>query len=474
MEENTKKTFKQKFLDMYNSDKIHLWEWIFFGVVAVLFTLFFVYKDTVSIGAWSLTFWDCLFDGEIWGIYKYLYLNQNGSMHQFCAGNIFYLVLQGILGLPCYIVAKIAGMTSYDNFFVIAYFKLLFLAIFALCAYFSYKLLRKMNLSENDSKWVIYLSVTSLFVMGLLGYFGQNDIVGITFFVLGVYFYLSDKKLNLLFFALAVALKPFFLAMYLALLLLKEKNILKIALSCLIVVSGLVFCSLLYYKAPYYSTSLGDKVSQEYLPALLSSSLNLSYGAMALCVVAFGGLSLFCYLYKYAAENYFQYVNYFLSMSAVMLCLFVEIAPYRPVMLFPFFFAMIMQNKDKFRLNVILELVASVGFWAYLFAGSWVGHFDLRVMDKMLLGQVAGTLDAGKRTFYYAYDFCEKLGLTKLVPIFLGMLFAGLLFIFILNRPRKENMLLSPECGKVDRWIVWLRGLLVLPILAIMCFCYFY
>jgi uncharacterized membrane protein len=81
--------------------------------------------------------------------------------------------------------------------------------------------------NSTKAKWLSAIFASSPIAVFAVFIFGQYDIIGIFFTMLGFYYYVKDNRLRFsLFFSLAISVKYFALIPFLPLLLLKEKRIL--------------------------------------------------------------------------------------------------------------------------------------------------------------------------------------------------------------------------------------------------------
>ena len=114
------------------------------------------------------------------------------------------------------------------------YAKLFFAAVLAVTLLYSYKILEIIVGEKGKSRKAIYLMASFPMMMIAVYYVGQTDIVSICFFVIAVYQLVQgNKKGFYLWSALSIGAKPYILLAYVAVVLLMEKNIWKILLSCL-------------------------------------------------------------------------------------------------------------------------------------------------------------------------------------------------------------------------------------------------
>ena len=89
-----------------------------------------------------------------------------------------------------------------------------------------------------NAKWAAYLFLSSAVVFVEIGLVGQLDVLAFPFLLLGIYYYQrKNYKKFILFFSIAISFKLFPLFIFIPLVLLYEKNVLKIIFKTLLALS---------------------------------------------------------------------------------------------------------------------------------------------------------------------------------------------------------------------------------------------
>ena len=346
------------------------------------------------------------------------------------------------------------------------------------------KIAVQLKIKKTYQKWIpLFLLSSALFFLPVIEV-SQCDIVGLTFSLWGLYYYMiGDRKKFLIMFAVAIPMKYFPLMMFVPLVLLHEKKIGKIIFE---VISG---CSILVLNILYRKLSLGsfvDSFSQQGMQQMSGSNatvdgladtsanatVTIESNAIAdwlgsffantpVFIVLFLGICIFAY---YLSDKQLQnnWAVYLSGLVYTFLYLFLDHNPYRMVMMVPFLVLLVFmnQNQDKLRLAMILETIFGWGLLVIsIFECEWVtGGID--TFSYLFLRNIEPKRNVC--TF-----FSHVIDLRGLLPYVYAVVLASISGIFLCNRPSVRK---TEENRGVhfERWIIWCRiGLLAAWIAAV-------
>jgi hypothetical protein len=327
---------------------------------------------------------------------------------------------------------------------------------------------------KTKSLWVAYLSFSSVYIYTGVYYAGQNDIMLLLFGTMSVYFLLKEKIwLFYLFAACSVAIKPFFLFVYVALILLTEKSIPKAFLKVLLSFSVLFFFKLLFMNAPQYEESLKSGpmlwvVKNTFFQGMDLTLSKASYFAIGLVFIYF-----ICYIKVFKNKQELnKYIIYMSAAPFLMFALFAGYEYYRTILLVPFLYLLIIQNMHVFRLNIILDIMMS-SMCTLLVILRTPSSYTSKHMSGTIIEHLIEKTTFGQRKYLSLYDFLSRKSVDAITPIFCGLFVACGLLLLIINYPgfNPKNILTSNKC---ERWIIWIRMIEVVPFIASAFFCYFW
>ena len=130
---------------------------------------------------------------------------------------------------------------------MLAYSKMFLVLCTVIMLVYAKKITYLITGDKSKSVWAMFLTASSTYLYLSVCYSGQNDILMITASVIGVHCLLKNKhKAFIAWSLLAVSIKPFFLLPFLAVLLLTEKNFLKIFGKAFIVSSGVILQKMIF------------------------------------------------------------------------------------------------------------------------------------------------------------------------------------------------------------------------------------
>ena len=232
---------KEKFLVMYRSDKVYAAEWI----VAIVTGLFVFATsctwDLQSLTIWSTNVWDSIADGQFRSFYALTAQNLHHAHHAHMGSELMSVLPWSVWNLPIWIVQRFFGKEILESPFMLAYSKLFLVFCSVVMLRYTKKIAFLLTGDKTKSTWAMFLTASSTYLYLSVCYSGQNDILMMTASVLAVYCLLRDKRRGFMLWSiLAIAIKPFFLLAFLAVLVLTEKNFLRLIGKAILACSGML------------------------------------------------------------------------------------------------------------------------------------------------------------------------------------------------------------------------------------------
>ena len=455
--------------DKYYSSNIYKFEWILAALVGLLVFIMVSYKDLKSLTIWSTNVWDVTLDSNIRHLYEYTFLNKSPEIHEYMGSELLSVLPWSIWNLPIWIAQRFFGIAILDSPLSLAWSKLFLVFLTIIMLRYTYKICMFLTDDKTKSMCAAFLSGSSTFTFMEICYAGQNDILMVLPSVMAVYYLLKNKtKAFYLLSALALAIKPFYLLPFLAIIVLKEKNVIRKAI---IGVSGIIIQKLLFYGAPMYADSMASGPATSMIQDMFPKNIHTSFGPISFFAISLVIIYFYAYTRKFSKihnrENdvyYGKYVIYIVGTTYLCYLMFSTFSYYRLFLLVPFIYIMMLQNEKIYRYNVILDTVMSIGILFRLILRN-SNIFLVRGMNGSIVewffGKTVNPEDA-------PYTSVAKLLVTKigligsLQTLFSGVALVSGLLIILLNHPAEKIKL--PEEGKtIPRVVLWLRTLIIVP-----------
>lgn len=433
------------------------WEWLVLMLALVVPLLSFLYMDTNSIIRCGIDVVKSIGEGRFFGgggFYDYALESQASGlmMHPPTYDILFYLTV-GVWELPIGIIEMVTGKTLQDSAIALCYSKLLLMVFILLSAWMVYKLALQLHLSEKTGTWAAFMYLSTGYVFAYVGIAGQYDVIGIFFTLLGLYYYIrEDQKKFLLFFAVAVQYKFFPLFIFIPLLLLKQKNIIKI-IGNLLIVTIPVFLLQLPFSGSSPALTAKREIQADMLDRIFRNRIPIFETEVPLSLLFVGAVCLYCYCkdLKESERDYFSIFIPFLSTS--MLFLSFPFFPYWIMYLAPWIPLLFFMRKDKADRRLVLEIAGGVSILLAQFSHfDWV--FELNNMKGMLLDKLVFPFEKFTNPLTLS-NFNTILPIEDFEYLFYGMYILCAAALIILYWP-KENMENQEETFPF-RKVLWLR-----------------
>lgn len=436
------------FCDMSSPKKI---EYVFWLLLFLIPFASIMYGDTKAFVHYGVNFWRCMNEG---GGLRYFYEYSNDILDYYKANNIggaydvIYdfpvYVIFGIWNFPLWLTLHFAGIEETSSFWTMFYSKSIYLAAIAITAYLVYRVCRNIDVKKEHAKWAAFLFISSMTVFTEIGIAGQLDVLGMPFSLLGIYYFQKkDKWKFILFFALAVSFKQFPLFVFIPLLFLMEKNILKIVIDFCAVMSVTVLSGIPFPKNTV-AMQVKENVRNRFMESFLGVKAPLFNSAIPVIVLLIGGICVFCYCKTLKDKE--ELIQYSIFIPAlIMFVLFVgfDSNPYWFVHLAPYIVILMIYNSAQFNKMALFEIVGMICLTVYQYGQNyWV--YDSEWARGMLLDQLFDAPDELVSMEFFAS--CTRM--TEYAFVFFAGYILCISTCLILSMPGKmkqeEEVLIRP------------------------------
>nr|WP_308668323.1 hypothetical protein [uncultured Agathobacter sp.] len=451
----------------YNNDKPLMIEWIMVGIISFIILCFFLHGDTENLIKWSLNMFDVTVKGNPLDFYRYSIENPNMAPDKYVSGTLYSLIIWAIWNIPIGIIKTIFGVEVLNNPLVYIWGKLFLVFCLCITMFFVNKIVKKITGDVNSAQWAMFLLASSVFIYIGVYYGGQNDIVICAFATAAVYCLMDGKNKWFYFLAgMAISVKYFFFIPYIAIILLFEKKVLKIIYKIALGVIPTGIYWLITRTCPMVSESAsqGSPVSV-LLKEMVGGAFPVVFNNF---ISLFLGMLLIIYILAYLTipqndDEKYSYVIYYIVATSLAMLLFSTFQYYRVVMVCPFIAILMVIDKEKYRINVIMETIISISLFIILIIQSGAYLFVSSVVNKNVVKLIFGTSGI-EGYFSLGMDITSWVS-NDMLTIFLQILATVVvtlsIFILVLNNPRAKLELLDIPSIKMERWIYWLRTLVV-------------
>lgn len=430
-------------------------------LTSILMLISFEYIDTDSIAAWSLNFWDLLFKGRLDEFYQYTAENLRGADAANCYGNYLWLLPVCVWNFPLWVVHKLCGMMSVHYFFSICWTKLFWFFAHAVTALTCRKIcLIFSGVGENGGIIAFLLVMASPEILLSTGYAGQDEIIYICLFTLALYYYLIEKwRKCYLLMVCCITLCPIMMIPCLVLLLLKEKNIVKLVGLTAGTMIPLILFELLYRNDAIYQMAKKQndfvKLIVEYLSAyrIMPEASEMSYSLLALIILYF-----VCYCIKKESEEAYQRkVIHVVALAFFIISFLIPLIPmdfYRMFLWVPFFVILALTSSQNRSINLFLLTVITYGRAVQMFQAGWTYTYVLNT--KYVMPWLKGLCGREQDTCLWDY-LCNFLSdkpiIIRLVLLVLpNIVMAAAILLLVINSvnfKKQCGVMISPKVSLV-------------------------
>ncbi len=466
---------KEAFLEKYRSDRVLLGEWIMLGATVLFMFVAISFVDMHSLTIWSTNVLDVTFDGNIRNLYEFTAKNLHNVQHQYLGSELFSVLPLSIWNIPIWIAQRFFGKDIMHSAVLMAWSKLFGILLTGIMLKYTHKITMLITNDRIKAMWAVFLTASSTFIYLGVYYAGQNDIIMMVPSVIGIYCLLKgSQKGFIIWSAVAIAIKPFFLFAFLAVLLLYEKNIIKAILKAAVSVSGLALQKLIFLGAPMYKESIELGPSKHMLEQMFPTNLDTCFGGISFFAIALVLILLYAYTRDFTLDDVragevhiAKYVIYFVTLTNTAYLMFSPFTYYRLATLAPFLYIMMVQHKRMYFYNGILETSMAAGLLLKMGFRQNTSLFRAKSLNLSLIQRFFGysVPIGGEEKAYTSISTWLRDNDSLLIyytPLFSGVAVVCAALLLILNHP--EEKIKTPINGdKNCRVLLWGRILMIIP-----------
>lgn len=454
-----------------------LLSWSILGIIVVVLFFCFVYPDILTTAKHSINLFQTLYNGHPLGFYSINYglvIDKYDLSHSTANYELPIYFIFAIWNFPLWIAQNFFHVSITESFLCLIWIKSMLLVFLGLCVWEMKKICHEINIDRKLIPWVLFTFISSPLLLMPLFIMDQYDIIPLFFILLGLLMYIKGNfKWFLIFFAVAIPIKIFALFIFIPLILLKHKKILQIIKYAFLGLIPLLLTKLISFQMPMYKESQ-SVFTDNMLPRLFVSNVNVNFGNASLFCIAMIAISIFCY--TKIIENRDELNKFSIYVPLLVFSCFLMFVPVHPqwfILITPFITLMLFQNMKKFKINIILDIIASgailistifIYYWVY---SSWV-------MERMVIPKLFGSTRGMNIQFSSPSVLLTKFGIDKFLPLFLAAFVTCIAAMLIINFPHSTGHDGKISSDKVEWGLLIFRTLIIIPIPILIVFCYYH
>ena len=457
------KTLKSLMRKYYSPD-IYLWEWFTVGAIVILTIASSAYQDTRSLTVWSVNFWDVIWERRPLEFYEYTAQNIHHVRHQYMGCDLFAIIPLSIWNFPIWIAQRFFDKSAAGNAYLLSWSKLGLEVCNIFIAYMGYKMAFLITNDKKRSMWAMLVTLGSSVCIIGVGIAMQDMMKGRT-------------KRAILFAALSIAVKPFFIFAFLPLVLLIEKNIFHAAFDCILSLSIMVLNRLVGNIFPLYKESMSQG------PSILVLT-NLFGVEIAKASIFMIGLLVICFLSYMAItksdEERNRYCVFIAAGVFMLMSSFSKTEFYRSILIMPYFSVLIVSDMNRLRLNMMIGFIYQ--FFHTVIRSTASGNtISAYYMQGSVFSRVFAPSEnvnqeaANLRTIIMSMGVKEQY-YNLVTNVSAAVVSVAIVLLLVFNYPRckhKFDMETNGCFAKFDHGILMLNACVFLPFLILMYLIYF-
>ncbi len=401
------------------------------GICYVFFTSIFRYEDSISFTAWSVEFWDCLFNaGGPKYFYSYAMENFRNSFHIAPAGSWLTFFPWIIWNFPLWLT-HMSIESDVTSQMCIVYSKSFLIVCLVLMNIYIYKIVKR--LAKENSLMPVYaviLTVGGVELFDSVAYAGQDEIVYLSFFIASIYYIMINKKiLSLLFGVVSVTVCPLMIIPYFFLVSIYEEKIYVTFLKIIISLTPTVLFEFFYRNDEVYSSLKGTSSLGIFQMMMNTATFPSTIGPVSIAAFAMTLLGFWCLFVKDDRDKSRKLIT-ILAIVFMFMCFFMDTHFYRSCLYIPFI-VMFACMEEKY-ISYKIPFILAMGISRFIFF--LVRHSEYNASPRFLTGFVA------QHYSYLPVEIINPLssGLDTSFYIFRVLALASVILLFVLHFYREK------------------------------------
>lgn len=426
---------KEKILQSFN--------YILVTLLLLSSLIIFYYTDFSDTLDNSVMLFEVIEKGNLFNYYQYAAEHAHFNTVYTANYNVFLYFIFMLWNLPIILINKLYPFDYMNSFYALSYCKLLILTTTLLSSH----ILKKISIYLTNNKnvgitsQILFLSSACTIIPSMVAC--QYDSISLLFILLGLYGYLKNNKvLFYLSFVVAMPLKSFAIFIFIPLLLLKEKNIIKIILKTLLTLSFNILLEIPFIHNDYYKIAMGSQNSSA-MDLILNSNISIAGYSLNIFLLLFGILCVYAYIHNFEKdENKNLKYTYIASVSISLFLSFTHIRSYWIILIVPFILLITSINKKNYPISLLLFIIGTSSFGIYILMNHWV-YSTSDLTSKLFLAKYINFYDRDIFEYQNIYNFFNINNLTKYSTLLYTIFISSIISIFVINKPNSKDTNIS-------------------------------
>lgn len=445
--------------------------WSITIVTMIVLLLSHTYGDILITTRHGMNLWYSLFKGDFLNFFSANHV-RSGNIYfadeQGAAYNILIYIVFAIWNLPLVWIETFTKIDVMNNVPCLVYMKLLPVFAMVVSAYLLKRILSFLGLGKKKESFFVYIYLSSILMLTVVALISQYDILSTVWQLAGIYAFLKkDKKSFILFFGIACCFKYFALIVFIPLLLIMDKKVLKIGLAFLCFLIPIVLT-----KVPFYFAAQTDATEAPLLRDLLIRAFGPSVGFVNPFVFIYVLVLVWCYIKKPSedAKETLRFISWVCFACFASFFGLMELYPYWSIMLAPYVVLLLASMPpERFRIGLILETFSLIGLvFGNMLKYNWCYFGD--TMKPMILSKIFGDISYENSILYGIIVKLGTFGFAMIIPF--TIFYAASVAMLILSFPlKKEGVSEYEQSEDKSLDVLYLRaavtlGLCLMPVLS--------
>lgn len=380
-------------------DKQNILLFICLGLVAISYAFIMVvfrYHDGVTFTAWSVTFWDSLFSGNVGQYFTYSVGSMRGAFHDASLVEWITFFPWIIWNFPLWLTHPASKNPDVSGMKCVLWSKMFLVVCLVVLCIYVYKIL--MRITKEDFAFSlagVLMVASSLEMLDSIAYGGQDEVVYLATLIIALHqFVIGKNKSAFVFCVISVTLNPLMIIPVGVLLLTVEKRIWKLLVQAVICYLPSFLFGVIYRNDAVYQMGQPNVNNLGTFQSMMNTgTVGTTLGTTSIAVTVLVILAFVAYMRKTSEEELAETLIYNVSIAFFALNFLTFAIWYRFCLYVPFFVLMIGLSKENRNIKVFLLELAFVARFISSLTNFYNLSYDFSsVIGAKLWGDVSGSV----------------------------------------------------------------------------------
>lgn len=436
---------------------------LFCAAILLFATVLYNYPDSWFYATLTPHFWEALVQGGLYKYYEIAYNLPNTELLSPTPISPINLIIYGVWNFPLWIARYSFNIDITTAPLALLWSKTFILLFFGLFLNESWKLTYTVSEDISKSNFVTLLVMTSVFSLVSVGYAGQTDVIWMFVSLIAIRKYINKHYGKFLIYSMiTIGLKPFFVIIFLGLVLLKEKRLLYLVRDFAIGITLYIIQRAYLNTVPFYDElNQSSNFGAELFHMLNAFTVNTAFGKVSVFILVLAVFYIYIYFFKRITDETSKLQIIKIILLITMFYVFLSKTTfYRPLMILPWLF-IYLSSLSKSQFNMGILFASCLGFFMVLnFVASGLPLFDfVSFRNSMIVPQP----ESFSRTYEFSYQVLDMFNPIRKAGILNTSAILALVVALMV-------ITLAPQKIQVDSSITWLPRIKGVALLGLRVF----